>query len=79
MTDTKYQSIKNNLNVAQAMMLALGIGKEEIFLTIIDTNPFDIEDEDYFEKIVDDLIKLCIQNEQYEVCAYLKTIKDNIR
>lgn len=79
MSDEKYEAITIELMMVQAKMVSMGVNERKMYLTILQNNPFEGDDEIYFEGIADDLIELCEDAELYEVCESLTTIKDKIR
>lgn len=79
MTNKKYKAITDDLIIVQAQMVAMGVDEIDMYLKILKHNPFEEDDEKYFEDVVSDLIKMCEDVELYEVCQNLNDIKENIR
>ncbi|WP_316797303.1 hypothetical protein [Pedobacter agri] len=79
MTAKKLESIENELNVVQAMLISLGVDELEIYTTLLSINPFEDDDAIYFKKITEALNVIAEAAEQYEVCEQLQKLKDKIK
>lgn len=78
MTEKQYKTITDDLMIVQAQMVAMGVDETDMYLAILKHNPFDEDDEKYFEDVVNDLIKMCEEAEFYELCQSLNDIREKI-